>query len=88
MEITVALLISILSITFSIIGFAFNRKDKSNSDVQNASYRWGQIDTKLKNIEAFMAKIEKKLDNFDEELDDRIAKAIEIHIKEYHHKGV
>lgn len=84
MELTIALVISILSITFSIIGFALNRKDKSNNDVKDESYHLGQIDTKLKNIEAMLNKIENKLDTYDSEIDDRIEKAINNHIKEYH----
>lgn len=84
MELTIALIISILSIVFTILNFAFGRKDKSNSNTKDEGYRWGQIDAKLQNIEEFMAKIEKKLDSYDSEIDDRIEKAIRIHIKEYH----
>ena len=87
MELTIALIISILSITFTIIGFALNRKDKSNNDVKDESYHLGQIDTKLKNIEAMLNKIENKLDNYDSEIDDRIAIALEHHVNEYHKKG-
>ena len=60
MELTIALVISILSIVFTILNFAFGRKDKSNSNTKDEGYRWGQIDAKLQNIEEFMAKIEKK----------------------------
>lgn len=84
MELTIALAISILSITFSILGFAFNRKDKSNNDTKNESYHLGQIDTKLKNIEIMLNKIENKLDTYDSEINDRIEKAINNHIREYH----
>ena len=84
MELTIALIISILSITFTIIGFALNRKDKSNNDTKDESYHLGQIDTKLKNIEAMLNKIENKLDNYDSEIDDRIEKAINNHIRSYH----
>jgi archaellum component FlaC len=87
MELTIALVISILSIVFTILNFAFGRKDKSNSNTKDEGYRWGQIDAKLQNIEEFMAKIEKKLDSYDSEIDDRIEKAIRTHIKEYHDKG-
>ena len=84
MELTIALVISILSITFSIIGFALNRKDKSNNDVKNESYHLGQIDTKLKSIEIMLNKIENKLDTYDSEIDDRISIALEHHVNEYH----
>ena len=65
MELTIALVISILSITFSIIGFALSRKDKSNNDVKDESYHLGQIDTKLKNIEIMLNKIEEKYTAFE-----------------------
>jgi hypothetical protein len=40
MELTVAMAISILSAVISVCSFASNRKDKSNADVKNDSYRW------------------------------------------------
>lgn len=83
---TVALVISILSVVITVLNFVFNRKDKSNSEVKDESYRWGQLDAKLKNIENFMAKIEKKLDNYDVEIDERIEKAMELHLEMYHNK--
>ena len=84
MEITVALLIRILSITFSIIGFAFNRKDKSNDQTGKENYRLGMIDEKLANIEKTLTKIEDKLDTYDQEIEEKVSKAIEVHVKEYH----
>ena len=84
---TIALVISILSVVITVLNFVFNRKDKSNNEVKDESYRWGQLDAKLKNIENFMAKIEKKLDNYDVEIDERIEKAMELHLEMYHNKG-
>ncbi len=83
---TIALVISILSVVITVLNFVFNRKDKSNNEVKDESYRWGQLDAKLKNIENFMAKIEKKLDNYDVEIDERIEKAMELHLEMYHNK--
>lgn len=83
---TIALAISILSVVITVLNFVFNRKDKSNNEVKDESYRWGQLDAKLKNIENFMAKIEKKLDNYDVEIDERIEKAMELHLEMYHKK--
>lgn len=84
MELTVAMVISILSITFSIISFALNRKDKANKEASDDAYHLGKIDTKLKNIEESLTKIETKLDTYDHELEIKIEKAIENHIKEFH----
>lgn len=83
----IALIISILSITFTIINFVLSRKDKSNKDVENTSYKQGQLDAQLKSIFEKLDKIEKKLDSYDKELDEKIDKAIENHIKLYHLKG-
>lgn len=84
MELTIALAISIIGVVISVSSFVLSRKDKSNNDVKDESYHLGQIDTKLKNIETMLNKIENKLDTYDSEIDDRIEKAINNHIKEYH----
>lgn len=82
--VTIALLLSILGSVISVLSLIFNRKDKSNKDVKDDSYKWGQIDTKLSNIEKTLEKIENKLDSYDKEIDDKIAEAMAHHIKEYH----
>ena len=84
MEITIALAISILGAVISVSTFVLNRKDKSNKDTKEDSYKWGQIDTKLSNIEKTLAKIEDKLDDYDREVEEKIEIAIDHHIKEYH----
>lgn len=84
MELTFGLIISIISVVIAVSSFVLNRKDKSNDNVKDESYHLGQIDTKLKNIEIMLNKIENKLDTYDSEIDDRIEKAINNHIKEYH----
>lgn len=84
MELTIGLIISIISVVIAVSSFVLNRKDKSNDNVKDESYHLGQIDTKLKNIEMMLNKIENKLDTYDSEIDDRIEKAINNHIKEYH----
>ena len=58
MELTIALVISILSITFTILNFALSRKDKSNKDTSKDAYAQGRIEEKLANIEKTLAKIE------------------------------
>lgn len=85
MEITLA--IAIISCVISVSSFALNRKDKSNKDTQNDSYKWGMIDTQIKQILNKLDKIDNKLDNYDKEIDERIEVALEHHIKEYHNKG-
>lgn len=80
----IASVISLISLLVLIINSVLNRKDKSNSDTGNSQYRQGQIDMQLKNIIEKLEKIEAKIDSYDKELDIRIEKALEQHIKEYH----
>lgn len=80
----IALAISIIGAVISVSTFVLNRKDKSNKDTKEDSYKWGQIDTKLSNIEKTLAKIEDKLDDYDREVEEKIEIAIDHHIKEYH----
>lgn len=84
MEITVALSISIISCIIGVASFVLNRKDKSNKDTSEDAYHLGQIDTKLKNIENVLNKIENKLDSYDKEMEEKITVALKHHIAEYH----
>lgn len=86
MELTIALIISILSITFTIINFALNRKDKSNKDTSNDAYAQGRIEEKLANIEKTLSKIEIKLDNYDIEIRQVVKEEMKEHITLYHNK--
>lgn len=85
MELTLTLSLSILASVISVSSFVLNRKDKSNKDTQNDSYKWGMIDTQIKQILDKLDKIDNKLDNYDKEIDERIEIALEHHVKEYHH---
>lgn len=84
MELSIALVISILSITFTIVSFALNRKDKSTKDSGEEAYKQGVIETKLDNLTKQVDKILAILDNYDKEIDEKVNKAIEEHIKIYH----
>lgn len=84
MEITLAIIISIISTVISVTNFALGRKDKSNKDTEETSYRQGQLDMQIKQILAKLEKIDKKLDTYDREIEERIKIAIENHIAIYH----
>lgn len=79
-----ALAISIIGCVLAVCNFVLARKDKSVKDNGNTSYRQGQIDEKLKNIFDKLEKIERHLDIYDKEIDDKIEVALEHHIKEWH----
>lgn len=84
MKFDLATILSLASITFVILNFAFSRKDKSVKDVGNDAYSQGRIEEKLANIEKSLAKIEDKLDNYDVEIKKIIKEEIREHILEYH----
>lgn len=84
MELTIALLLSIIGTVISVFNLVFNRKDKSNKDTEKVAYTQGALDTNLKNIMDKLDKIEKKLDFYDKEIDERIEKGIAHHIEVYH----
>lgn len=80
----ISLAISIIGSVLAVTSFFTGRKDKSNDEVSKMQYNQGKTDQILKNIMDKLDKIEAKLDSYDNEIDSRIDKAIETHIKEYH----
>ena len=87
MEITIAVLISIVSLGMTILNLFFNRKDKSNSDVAKDSFKMGVLEEKIDNLSKQVEKILSKLDNYDSEIDKKIDKAMKNHIAIFHNKG-
>lgn len=79
-------IISCISIIISIITFVKNSNKDVKQDTSKDSYKWGQLDEKLNNLEKQVNKILDKLDTFELEVDTKIEKAIEAHIKQYHEK--
>lgn len=77
-------LISCVSIMISIITFIKNGNKDIKQDTSKDSYKWGQLDEKLNNLEKQVNKILDKLDTFELEIDTEIEKALENHVKQYH----
>ena len=89
MEITLAIIISIISTVISITNFALVRKDKSNKDIKEEQKQFDKnnlIEYRLTKIEQNIEKILNKLDVYKKEVDDRIKIAIDNHIAIYHNK--
>ena len=89
MEITLAIIISIISTVISITNFALGRKDKSNKDIKEEQKQFDKnnlIEYRLTKIEQNIEKILNKLDVYEKEVDDRIKIAIDNHIAIYHNK--
>ena len=82
MEVTLA--IAIIGCVISVSSFVLNRKDKSSKESGDSNYRQGQLDMQIKQILAKLEKIDKKLDTYDREIEERIKIAIENHIAIYH----
>lgn len=80
----ISLGISIISIIFCIASFVRSGNKDIKQDTSKESYKQGQLDAQLKQIFEKLDKIEAKLDNYDNEIDIRIDKALEQHIKIYH----
>lgn len=82
------------AVILSLISLLLNRKDKSNKDTGDDSYKWGKLDEKLSNIDKTLTKleskfdsIESKFDSLDKEVDEKIEKAILVHVESYHKRG-
>lgn len=87
MALTITLVISILGCVISVCSFVLARKDKSNKDIKEEQKEYDKhnlIEYRLKKIEENIEKILNKLDVYEKEVDDRIEKAMEQHIKMYH----
>ena len=82
----ISLGISVISIVFCIATFVKNGNKDIKQDTSKDSYKWGQLDEKLNNLEKQVNKILDKLDTFELEVDTKIEKALENHIKQYHEK--
>lgn len=87
MEITIALAISIISVVITVLNFVFNRKDKAIKDTKDGakeSTNQVLIDYRLTQVEKKLDKILDILDSYDKEIDERVSKALNEHIKIYH----
>ena len=91
MELTIALALSILSSVIAVSSFVLNRKDKAVKDVKDEDKEkiWDVADKKLieyklEQLEKKLDKILEKLDTYDKEIEDKINKALDEHIKIYH----
>ena len=82
MEITIALALSILGSVISVSSFVLTRRDKAVKDAKETNMEL--INYRLNELDKNVQKILDKLDGYENEIDSRIEKAIEIHIKEYH----
>lgn len=83
--VTIALALSILGSVISVSNFVLTRKDKAVKDAKETNMEL--INYRLNELDKNVQKILDKLDNYENEIDTRIEKAINQHIKMYHKKG-
>ena len=87
MELTIALALSILGSVIAVSNFVLSRKDKAVKDKEQQdkeNTNQTLIDYRLGQVEKKIDKIIDILDNYDLEIDKKIDKAMEQHIKLYH----
>lgn len=85
MQLSTAL--SILASVIAVSTFVLNRKDKAVKDTKESdeeSSNQKLIDYRLTQVEKKLDKILDILDSYDKEMDIRIDKALEQHVKMYH----
>ena len=82
MEITIA--ISIIACVVSVSSFVLSRKDKAVQNEKETNL--GLINYRLDELDKNVQKILDKLDSYEREVDEKIEKAIEDHIKLFHRK--
>ena len=85
MELTIALILSILGAVISVSNFVLSRKDKAVKDTKENHQEL--IEYQLKELKDDVKAILNKLEKYDKEFDDRIDKAIELHVELYHKRG-
>lgn len=82
-----ALALSILASVISVLNFVLSRrdkavKDKGEQDEENSNQKL--IDYRLTKVEEKLDKILDFLNSYDKEIDDRVDKAIQVHVQLYH----
>lgn len=87
MELTIALAISIIGVVISVSSFVLSRKDKAvthEAEEQKQFSKHDLIQYRLEKIEQNIEKILNKLDLYDKEIEEKVEKAIAVHIANYH----
>lgn len=82
MELTIALAITIINCVLGVLNFANSRKKEA---IQNTKENHQElIEYQLKELKDDVKAILSKLDKYEQDIDDRIDKAMELHLKMYH----
>lgn len=84
---TITMAIAILGVVLNVFNFYYTRKKETITNVKELdkeSTNQQLIDYRLTKVEEKLDKILEKLDTYDKEMDERIDKALQQHVKMYH----
>lgn len=84
MEFNLTTLMAIISIVFCIASFVINRKDKAVKDTKEDNY--GLLNYKIDELRKELSRFSDKFDKYEQDIDGRIEKAVDLHIRLYHEK--
>lgn len=87
MELTLPIIISIISCVLAISTFVINRKDKAVKDVKDENSNQKLIEYRLTQLENKLDKVLNKLDSQDLEVKKMVKEEMEKHILQYHNRG-
>lgn len=87
MTIELGILLSLCSFTLSFVATYMTQKRASRQELEKKAGVDKLIEYQLKELQEDVKKILSKLDYYDKDVDERIEKAMEHHIAEYHKKG-
>lgn len=82
MELTLAVIISLLNIVICVSNFVLNRRDKAVKDAKELNI--GLINYQLGELKEDVKTILDKISDYDKETKKQIDEALELHIKMYH----
>lgn len=80
------IIISICAVGISLLTLVLNRRDKVVEETKENNL--AVINYQLKELKEDIGKLSSKLDKYDDEMDERIDKAIKLHERLYHKKEV
>ena len=83
--------IAIIGCVISVINFFSNKSDKSAKNAKDEQKQYSKhdlIEYRLSKIEENVEKILNKLDFYDKEIEEKVNKAMDNHIKIYHNNGM
>ena len=84
MEFNLTTVLAIVSIVFCIATFALNRRDKAVKDAKEDNFTL--LNYKIDELKRDVTKFADKFDKYEQDIDGRIEKAVDLHIKLYHAK--